>query len=141
MTGGGSSRHPFPLPVQTESTTGSLWTGRGRSPTRVRGAMGPVFAGLGSLAMVMVLYIGGRRHIDGELGLDHLVEMTQYLARLVWPTLALGWMPNDDLRDRDRHRVVGGEADDRPGRSTAARLGAACRSTGRARSPLPRSVR
>ena len=60
--------------------------------TRVRGAMGPVFAGLGSLAMVLVLYIGGRRHIDGELGFDHLVEMTQYLARLVWPTLALGWM-------------------------------------------------
>ena len=60
--------------------------------TRIRGSMGPVFAGLGSLAMVLVLYIGGKRHIDGQLGLDHLIEMTQYLARLVWPTLALGWM-------------------------------------------------
>lgn len=60
--------------------------------TRVRGSMGPVFVGLGSVAMVLVLYIGGKRHIEGRLGLDHLVEMTQYLARLVWPTLALGWM-------------------------------------------------
>ncbi len=60
--------------------------------TRIRGAMGPVFAGLGSIAMVLVLYLGGRRHLDGRLGLDELIELTQYLARLVWPTLALGWM-------------------------------------------------
>ena len=65
---------------------------RNMSLTRIRGAMGPVFAGLGSIAMVLVLYLGGKRHIDGRLGLDQLVEMTQYLARLVWPTLALGWM-------------------------------------------------
>ena len=60
--------------------------------TRIRGAMGPVFAGLGSIAMLLVLYLGGRSHIEGELGLDKLIELTQYLARLVWPTLALGWM-------------------------------------------------
>jgi ATP-binding cassette subfamily B multidrug efflux pump len=61
------------------------------------------------------------RHIDGRLGLDQLVEMTQYLARLVWPTLALGWMlsllqrgkaswhpagqpAGDPVDDRRRHR-------------------------------------
>ncbi len=66
--------------------------GRNMALTRIRGAMGPVFAGLGSIAMLLVLYLGGKRHIDGRLGLDQLVEMTQYLARLVWPTLALGWM-------------------------------------------------
>lgn len=65
---------------------------RNMSLTRIRGSMGPVFAGLGSVAMVLVLYLGGRRHIEGQLGLDELIEMTQYLARLVWPTLALGWM-------------------------------------------------
>ena len=66
--------------------------GRNMALTRIRGAMGPIFAGLGSIAMLLVLYVGGKRHIDGQLGLDQLVEMTQYLARLVWPTLALGWM-------------------------------------------------
>jgi ATP-binding cassette, subfamily B, multidrug efflux pump len=66
--------------------------GRNMALTRIRGSMGPVFAGLGSLAMVLVLFLGGRRHIHGQLDLAQLVEMTQYLARLVWPTLALGWM-------------------------------------------------
>jgi ATP-binding cassette subfamily B multidrug efflux pump len=59
---------------------------RNMALTRIRGAMGPVFAGLGSIAMLLVLYLGGRRHIDGRLGLDQLIELTQYLARLVWPT-------------------------------------------------------
>ena len=56
--------------------------------TRVRGQLGPAFVGLGSLSTIIVLYAGGMR----GLSVDHLVEMTGYLARLVWPTLALGWM-------------------------------------------------
>ncbi|HVV83079.1 MAG TPA: ABC transporter ATP-binding protein [Kofleriaceae bacterium] len=56
--------------------------------TRVRGQLGPAFVALGSLSTIIVLYAGGQR----GLSVDHLVEMTGYLARLVWPTLALGWM-------------------------------------------------
>lgn len=56
--------------------------------TRVRGQLGPAFVALGSLSTIIVLYAGGMR----GLSVDHLVEMTGYLTRLVWPTLALGWM-------------------------------------------------
>ncbi len=56
--------------------------------TRVRGQLGPAFVALGALSTIIVLYAGGMR----RLSVDHLVEMTGYLTRLVWPTLALGWM-------------------------------------------------
>jgi len=59
---------------------------------KVRGQMGPALAALGSLAAVIVLWVGGRRVVDGSISLASLIEFNGYLARLAWPTLALGWM-------------------------------------------------
>ncbi len=55
--------------------------------TRVRGQLVPVLGALSSAGSIIVLWVGGQR-----LSVDGLVEFSQYLARLVWPTLALGWM-------------------------------------------------
>ena len=60
--------------------------------TRVRGQLVPAFGALGALSSIVVLYVGGRMVMRGEIELGQLVEMSGYLARLVWPTLALGWM-------------------------------------------------
>ena len=60
--------------------------------TRVRGQLGPAFAALGALSSIVVLYVGGRSVMRGDIELGQLIEMSGYLARLVWPTLALGWM-------------------------------------------------
>jgi ATP-binding cassette subfamily B protein len=60
--------------------------------TRVRGQLGPAFAGLGAMSSIVVLYVGGHTAMRGEIELGQLIEMSGYLARLVWPTLALGWM-------------------------------------------------
>ncbi|HVK75870.1 MAG TPA: ABC transporter ATP-binding protein [Kofleriaceae bacterium] len=65
---------------------------RNMALTRVRGQMGPMFAAFASLSTVAVLWVGGRLVMRGAIELGQLVEMTGYLARLVWPTLALGWM-------------------------------------------------
>jgi ATP-binding cassette subfamily B protein len=59
---------------------------------RVRGQMGPAMAALGSAAVVITLYFGGQRVLDGKIQLGQLIEFNGYLARLAWPTLALGWM-------------------------------------------------
>ena len=59
---------------------------------RVRGQMTPALSALGSAAVVLVLWIGGRRVLSGHISLGHMVEFLGYLARLAWPTLALGWM-------------------------------------------------
>ncbi len=60
--------------------------------TVIRGQLGPVLTALGSLGTVVVLWIGGKMVIGDEMTLGDLIEFNTYLARLVWPTLALGWM-------------------------------------------------
>ncbi|MCA9679278.1 MAG: ABC transporter ATP-binding protein [Kofleriaceae bacterium] len=60
--------------------------------TRVRGQLGPALAAVGSLAAVIVLFVGGRRVLSHDIELGNLIEFNGYLARLAWPTLALGWM-------------------------------------------------
>jgi ATP-binding cassette, subfamily B, multidrug efflux pump len=60
--------------------------------TNARGQLIPVLTGLASIGTLIVLYVGGKAVIEGRIGLGDLVEFNSYLARLVWPTLALGWM-------------------------------------------------
>lgn len=65
---------------------------RNMTLTKIRGQMGPIFGGLASLGMVIILWVGGKAVITGRINLGQLIEFNSYLARLVWPTLALGWM-------------------------------------------------
>ncbi len=60
--------------------------------TMIRGQLMPVLGGLGSLGAVVVLYKGGAAVIDDRIDLGQLVQFNAYLALLVWPTLAFGWM-------------------------------------------------
>lgn len=61
---------------------------------QIRGQLMPTLTGLASLSVVIVLYVGGRAVIDPNepLKLGQLIQFNGYLALLVWPTLALGWM-------------------------------------------------
>jgi ATP-binding cassette subfamily B multidrug efflux pump len=56
--------------------------------TRVRTQLIPVLSAVSSLGTVIVLWAGA----GGRLTPGHLAEFLTYLGRLVWPTLALGWM-------------------------------------------------
>jgi len=60
--------------------------------TRIRGTMMPLLGGMASIGTVMVVYVGGSAVIDGRITLGQLIQFNAYLALLVWPTLALGWM-------------------------------------------------
>jgi ATP-binding cassette subfamily B protein len=57
-----------------------------------RGQLLPVLGGLGSLGTIVVLWIGGRMVTEGQLTLGALIAFNVYLAQLVWPTLAIGWI-------------------------------------------------
>ena len=48
-------------------------------------------AGLGAL---ILLGIGGKLVIDGGITLGTFVAFNGYLATLIWPTIALGWVMN-----------------------------------------------
>jgi ATP-binding cassette subfamily B protein len=59
---------------------------------RARGTLMPLFAVLGGVGTLIVLWAGGRQVIAGRLSLGGLVRFNAYLVMLSWPTIALGWI-------------------------------------------------
>ena len=59
---------------------------------RVRGALMPLFAMLGGVGTLIVLWAGGREVIAGRMTVGSLVAFNGYLVLLSWPTFALGWI-------------------------------------------------
>jgi len=62
------------------------------SLTKIRGCLMPILGGLASLGTVAVIFVGGKAVVDGRIDLGQMVQFNAYLAMLLWPTLALGWM-------------------------------------------------
>ncbi len=60
--------------------------------THIRGQLVPVLGAVASAGTVVVLWLGGQAVIEGRINLGQLIQFNAYLALLVWPTLALGWM-------------------------------------------------
>lgn len=61
---------------------------------RVWSAFFPVMSLLAGVAAAIVLYAGGGAVIGGRLTLGDFVAFNGYLALLIWPTIALGWVMN-----------------------------------------------
>jgi len=59
---------------------------------RARGSLMPLFAVLGGVGTLIVLWAGGREVIGGRLTIGGLVAFNSYLIQLSWPTIALGWI-------------------------------------------------
>jgi ATP-binding cassette subfamily B protein len=59
---------------------------------KVRIQLGPMLNTLAAMGMAILILFGGRALIRGEMTKGELVAFSGYLARLVWPTLTLGWM-------------------------------------------------
>lgn len=57
-----------------------------------RSVLIPILAGMGGLGILVLLTVGGRRVIEGQITLGTFVAMMSYLGMLMWPTVALGWM-------------------------------------------------
>ncbi len=61
---------------------------------RVWGIMGPMSGLASTLAFVFVLRYGSAMIIYQEISLGDFVAFTSYLAMLVWPMIAVGWVIN-----------------------------------------------
>jgi ATP-binding cassette, subfamily B, multidrug efflux pump len=59
---------------------------------RTRLLLEPNLRALASAGLIIALWVGGVAVADGRISIGKLFEFNGYLARLVWPTLALGWM-------------------------------------------------
>jgi ATP-binding cassette, subfamily B, multidrug efflux pump len=61
---------------------------------RVQGLFFPLLTMLGGLSALVVLYVGGRQVMLGQVSVGGFVAFGVYLALLVWPMIALGWAVN-----------------------------------------------
>ncbi len=65
---------------------------RALSLARTRGSLMPLFAVIGAMGTLLVLWAGGREVIAGRMTLGGLIAFNAYLAYLAFPTIALGWI-------------------------------------------------
>ena len=67
---------------------------RNMSLAKVSGLMHPLLGLLTGVALVIVLWFGGREVVLGRISAGDYVAFFFYLAFLVWPMIALGWVVN-----------------------------------------------
>lgn len=65
-----------------------------RQLVKVWGVLYPLVELLAGIGVLTVLLFGGRQVILGRLTLGEFVQFNSYLAMLIWPSIALGWVVN-----------------------------------------------
>jgi ATP-binding cassette subfamily B multidrug efflux pump len=65
---------------------------------RVRGVLIPLMGSMGGISSLIAVWYGGRLVASGTISLGDFVAFSAYLAMLVWPTVAMGWVINSFQR-------------------------------------------
>jgi ATP-binding cassette subfamily B protein len=61
---------------------------------RLMGMLWPTLETMLGLAIVLVLWLGGREVINGRMSVGDFVAFNTYMLQLTWPVIALGWVIN-----------------------------------------------
>jgi ATP-binding cassette, subfamily B, multidrug efflux pump len=61
---------------------------------RLMGMLWPTLEIMLGLAIVLVLWLGGREVLNGAMSLGAFVAFNTYMVQLTWPVIALGWVVN-----------------------------------------------
>ncbi len=64
------------------------------SLARIQSYSFPMMFLLTGMSIILVLYFGGLKVIDGRLTLGNIAEFIVYLGQLTWPMIAFGWVIN-----------------------------------------------
>ncbi|MCY4025097.1 MAG: ABC transporter ATP-binding protein [Acidobacteria bacterium] len=70
------------------------YVARNREMIRVQGVFHPSLGLFLGLSALVVLWIGSRQVIAGQLTIGSLVAFNAYVAMLSWPMIAFGWVTN-----------------------------------------------
>ncbi len=70
------------------------YLGKNLHLARVQALMWPLMFLLVGFSLVITLYMGGMRVIDGRLSIGMLTAFFAYLTMLIWPMIAFGWVMN-----------------------------------------------
>lgn len=60
----------------------------------IQGLLFPIATMVGSFAMLLVLYFGGKLVIGKVISMGDFVAFITYLHMLIWPMMAVGWVAN-----------------------------------------------
>src|SRR5207248_228528 len=61
---------------------------------RLMGMLWPTLETMLGLAIVLVLWLGGREVLHGRIDVGGFVAFNTYMVQLTWPVIALGWVIN-----------------------------------------------
>jgi len=61
---------------------------------RLMGMLWPTLETMLGLAVVLVLWLGGREVLAGHISVGDFVAFNTYMVQLTWPIIALGWVIN-----------------------------------------------
>ena len=81
---------------------------------RVTGSFFPLMLMMSNISLTLVIYLGGRGAILGDISAGDLVAFISYLGLLTWPMMALGWMTNLVQRGRASLERIGEVLDQVP---------------------------
>ncbi len=101
------------------------YIGRSLKLVRLMGMLWPTLETLLGVAIVLVLWLGGREVLLGRITVGDFVAFNTYMVQLTWPVIALGWVLNIFQRGtasmgrlneilRERPAIVDSEAARRP---------------------------
>ncbi|MEM7263058.1 MAG: ABC transporter transmembrane domain-containing protein, partial [Planctomycetota bacterium] len=67
---------------------------------RVSSWMQPVIGGIGDLAFISLLFVGGSALVTRDIAFADFVAFAGYQVTLIWPMLSIGWVVNQYQRAR-----------------------------------------
>src|SRR5579863_3145971 len=75
-------------------TSNLEYIARSMKLVRLMGMLWPTLETMLGLAIVLVLWLGGREVISGRITVGGFVAFNTYMVQLTWPIIALGWVIN-----------------------------------------------
>ncbi|MFZ1281520.1 MAG: ABC transporter ATP-binding protein [Ignavibacteriaceae bacterium] len=61
---------------------------------RIQSLIMPILTIITGISIIVVIWIGGIKVIDGEMNLGEMAAFVMYLSILIWPVIAFGWVMN-----------------------------------------------
>lgn len=60
--------------------------------TKIQGLFQPLMTVLIGLSITLVIFVGSRKVMDGQLSVGHIAQFVLYVINLTWPFTAIGWV-------------------------------------------------
>ncbi len=61
---------------------------------RIQSLIMPILTIITGISIIVVIWLGGTKVINGEMNLGEMAAFVMYLSILIWPVIAFGWVMN-----------------------------------------------